>query len=98
MRASSRRRAPSRTSSASSSPLPVSAVRSSTAFTRRGLRPRNKLVTEVAALGEDHRGAGGFYGGHNVGVALRAAGLDDRADAGVERELRPVGEWEERIA
>ena len=31
-------------------------------------------------------------------VALRAARLDERGDAGVERELRPVGEREERVA
>ena len=30
-------------------------------------------------------------------VPLRAAGLDDRPHARVERQLRPVGEWEERV-
>ena len=33
----------------------------------------------------------------HLAVALRAAGLDDRADARVEGELRPVGEREERV-
>ena len=33
----------------------------------------------------------------DLGVALRAAGLNERRDPGVERELRPVREREERV-
>src|SRR6185437_107260 len=59
---------------------------------------RRELVTEVPALGEEHRRAGGLDCGDDFLVALRPAGLDDRRDAGFERELRAVGEGEERIA
>src|SRR5829696_3183088 len=55
------------------------------------------LVAEVAPAGEDHRRAGGADGLDHLAVALRAAGLDQRRDARVERELRAVGEREERV-
>ena len=41
--------------------------------------------------------AGRFDRGDDLVVALRAARLDDRRDAGLERELRAVGEREERV-
>ena len=46
------------------------------------------LVAEVPLAGEDHRRAGLLDRLDHLVVALRAARLDDRGDAGVERELR----------
>src|SRR3954469_16379953 len=60
-------------------------------------RGRCRLVAEVAPAGEDHRGAGGAHGLDHLAVALRAAGLDQRSDTGVERELWAVGEREEGV-
>src|SRR5215211_8403475 len=54
-------------------------------------------VAEVAAVREDHNCAGGTHGADHLVVAARAARLDDRRDAGVERELRAVREGEERV-
>src|SRR5215210_2717576 len=54
-------------------------------------------VAEVAAVGEDHSCAGCAYGADHIVVALRAAGLDDRCHAGIERELRTVREREEGV-
>ena len=45
-----------------------------------------------------HRRARGLDGGDHLVVALRAARLDERRHARVERELRAVGEREERVA
>src|ERR1700732_2770593 len=55
------------------------------------------LVPEVAANGGGHPHACGGDGRADVPVAHRAAGLDDRADARVDRELRAVGEGEEGV-
>src|SRR5438105_5154649 len=54
-------------------------------------------VAEVATACEDHRRARRLDRCDDLLVALRAAGLDDRRDAGLERELRPVREREERV-
>ena len=54
-------------------------------------------MAEVAAVGRDHRDARGIDGGDDVLVAHRAARLDDRRDARVDRELRAVGEGEEGV-
>src|SRR5207237_5768827 len=54
-------------------------------------------VAEVAAAREDHGYAGSLDGGDDLRVALRAAGLDDRGDPRVERELRAVREREEPV-
>ena len=54
-------------------------------------------MAEVAAVGRDHRRAGGVDGGDDVLVAHRAGGLDDRRDPGVDRELGAVGEREEGV-
>ena len=48
-------------------------------------------------MGEHHRRARVLDGCDDLGVSLRAARLDDRADACVESELRAVGEREERV-
>ena len=50
----------------------------------RGIRSR--LVPEVAAAGDDHHGAGLADRVEHLGVALRAARLDDRRDACLERD------------
>ena len=47
--------------------------------------------------GEDHGRAGLLDRVDHVLVASRAARLDDRGGAGVERDARPVGEREERV-
>src|SRR5207244_10448087 len=54
-------------------------------------------VAEVAAAGQDHRGACCAHRADDLVVPLRAAGLDQRGDTGREGELRAVGEGEERI-
>ena len=54
-------------------------------------------MAEVAEVGGDHRHAGRVDGGHDLLVAHRPAGLDDRADARVDRQLRAVGEREVRV-
>ena len=59
-----------------------------------GVRPS---VGEVAGAGEVHRDAGRLGGRDDLVVADRAAGRDDGADAGVEQDLQPVGEREERV-
>src|SRR5207248_727017 len=58
---------------------------------------RRALVPEVAAAGEDHRPAGAPHRFGHPGIAPRAARLDDRRDAGLERRLRAVGERKERV-
>src|SRR5687768_7098648 len=55
------------------------------------------LVPEVPAAGEDHHRAGALHRGGYLGVPLGAPGLDDRRDAGVERDLGAVREGEEAI-
>ena len=55
------------------------------------------LVLEVAAVREHHADAGRVGGFDDLVVAHRAARLDDRGDARVDRELRAVGEREERV-
>src|SRR6202050_3957270 len=57
-------------------------------------RTRRLSVAEVAYSGGDHRRAGCVDGRDDLLVAHRAAWLDDRADARVERQLRTVGEGE----
>ena len=69
----------------------------SAARTARAAAPAPSSVPEVPAPGEDHRGAGGFDRVDHVGVALRAARLDQRRHARVEREPRAVREREERV-
>jgi hypothetical protein len=59
--------------------------------------PNELLVTEVAATGEDHRPAGRSHGLDDLVVSLGATRLDDRRHARLERSLRPVREWEERV-
>src|SRR5436190_1651639 len=54
-------------------------------------------VTEVSTAREDHSPAGLVHGIDHFRVASRAARLHERADSGVEREPRPVGEGEEGI-
>lgn len=54
-------------------------------------------MPEVAARGEDHRRARLLDGRDHLVVPFRPAGLDDRADARLEGEPRPVGEGEERV-
>ena len=70
---------------------------SSSRSDRRGLRTSRGLVPEVAVLGEDHRDAGGVAGLDHLGVAFRAAGLDHRGGAGLDRQLGAVGEGEEGV-
>ena len=48
-----------------------------------------RSVAEVAGAGHDHRGARRVHVGEHLGVAHRAAGLDDRRHAGVEQQ--PAG-------
>jgi hypothetical protein len=60
--------------------------------------PTRPSVLEVPAVREDHRDAGLVGGLHDLGIALGAARLDDAGRARVDRELRPVGEREERVA
>src|SRR6266496_680216 len=55
-------------------------------------------MSKVASSGEDHSGAPGPDRLENLVVPPGAAWLDDRCDAGVERQPRAVGEREERIA
>src|SRR5215207_10233192 len=61
------------------------------------LREPYRSVAEVAPRGEHHRDAGLVAGLHDVGVAARAARLDDRLDARLDRRLGAVGEREERV-
>ena len=60
-------------------------------------QPAPSSVPEVPAPGEDHRGAGTLDRLDHVRVALRAARLDQRGHARVEREPRAVREREERV-
>ena len=55
-------------------------------------------VAEVPPAGEDERCAGRLDRRHRLAVPDRAARLDQRGDAGIERELRAVGEGEVRVA
>ena len=54
-------------------------------------------VAEVADPGHEHRRAGVLRRGDHVGVAHRAAGLDERGDAGREADVDAVGERVERV-
>src|SRR4029453_839965 len=56
-----------------------------------------KLMPEVAAVGEGHRCACVPHRVDDVLVPFRAPGLDDRADAGFEGQLRAVRKGDERI-
>src|SRR5689334_2145779 len=60
--------------------------------------PPNGSMTEVSSTRQNHGRPRRGDGFDDLAVALRAAGLDDRRDAGVERELRAVREREERVA
>jgi hypothetical protein len=55
------------------------------------------LVPEVPASGERHRRPGLIAGGDHLGVAHRAAGLNQRRHARLDRHLRPVWEREEGV-
>ena len=54
-------------------------------------------VLEVAAVGEDHADPRRVGRLDDVEVALGAAGLDDRSDPGLDRQLRTIGEREEGV-
>ena len=56
-----------------------------------------RSVPEVAAAGHDHHGARAVDGRDDLVVAHAAAGLDERADAGVEQHVDAVGEREEGV-
>src|SRR5437867_824713 len=62
------------------------------------LGPWTRSVPEVPLAGKDHRRAGSICGVDCFLIPHRAAGLDDRAHAGIEQELRAVGEWKESVA
>ena len=55
-------------------------------------------MVEVPDAGEVERDAGCLGGRDHLVVADRAAGLGDRAHAGVGQDLESVGEREERVA
>ena len=71
------------------------ATASASASASRG--PRLGSVREVAGAGEVHRDAGRLGRLDDLVVADRATGRDDRAHPGVEQDLQPVGEREERV-
>src|SRR5439155_13762130 len=83
------RRAPPLGESRSSRTIGVSPTRSSSVGYSRAIA-RRSLVPEVAAAGDDHRRARRLDGVRDLVVADRAAGLDDRAHALLERARRPV--------
>ena len=56
-----------------------------------------RSVPEVAPCREDHRHSCGVGRGYHLGVALRAARLDQRGDTRIDRYLGAVCEGEERI-
>jgi MFS family permease len=58
---------------------------------------RYDSVLEVAPVREDHADPSGVGRLHDLEVPLGAAGLDDRGDARLDGELRPVREREEGI-
>ena len=58
---------------------------------------RYDSVLEVPAVGEDHADPRGVGRLDDLEVPLRPAGLDDRHDAGLDGELRPVREREEGV-
>src|SRR5205823_4902692 len=66
----------------------------------RGLRERSqrRSVAEMATRGEHHRCACVVARGDRQVVSFRAAWLDDRLHAGVERQAGAVVEGEERVA
>src|SRR5688500_10485473 len=78
---------------------PASVARSASAMISLSIRAELGIgsVLEVAAAGEDHRHmvAVGDLDGHLVADA--AAGLDDRRDAGLCRDLDAVREGEVRV-
>ena len=55
-------------------------------------------MAEVTATGGDHGHAVCLGSGHDLGVALGAAGLDRCRDAGAGTDLETVGEGEEGVA
>jgi hypothetical protein len=59
---------------------------------------RGSSVPEVSHPGRDHRDARGIGGRDDLGVANRAAGLDDRRGAGRDDRLHAIREREERVA
>ena len=92
---------PSRASRSRSRPVapPVSPARWSFAHSCRAsgaMRP-TRSVLEVAAVREHHADPGRVGRLDDLEVALGAARLDDRGHAGLDRQLRPVGEREERV-
>ena len=72
----------------------------STGSTPGSARPTGSApdsVREVARTGEVHRDARGLRRFDGLGVADGSAGLDDGLDAGVDEDLKAVGEGEERV-
>src|ERR1700675_1774000 len=65
---------------------------------RRRPGPWCPSMAEVALAGEDHREMMTIRRLDRHLVTDRAAGLDDRGDAGLSRELDPIGEWEVGVA
>src|SRR4051812_20440971 len=59
--------------------------------------PARRLVPKVPAGREHHRDARAVAGLDHVLVALRAARLDDRPHAGLDRQLGAVRKREERV-
>ena len=54
-------------------------------------------MREVAGASEVHGDTGCFSGSNNFFIADGAAGLDNGGDAGIDKHLQAIGEWEERI-
>ena len=54
-------------------------------------------MAEMPSAGHHHRDAGLLSRSDDLVVAHRAAGLDHGDDARLDRELRSVGEREERV-
>src|SRR3954465_4447036 len=59
--------------------------------------PRPPSVTKVTTTREDHSASGARHRLDDLGVALRASGLDQRGHSTGECLLRPVCEREERV-
>src|SRR5690625_4100438 len=54
-------------------------------------------MREVAGTGEVHGDTSCFSGSNNFFIADGAAGLDNGGNAGIDKHLQAIGEWEERI-